>query len=1011
MDYRIPLYVKKEAAMKSPIHCKRIIESHRALMTALVVIMLCNLLPLGRSVAAIGKRETVAPSSPAGFAAPPAPDQPTTARLSVAHSKLPIMFEANLGQTDPQVKFLSRGAGYTIFLTPTEAVVLLSRGQLIDSKARSRMRRPTNSVPDTTQAVLRMKLAGGAGEPHVIGLEELRGKSNYFIGSDPEKWRTDVPLYARVQYKAIYPGIDLVYYGNQGELEYDFVVGAGADPAQIRLSFDGAQKIRTDANGDLVLKTPGGEVRQRKPHVYQQVEGVKKEVKGRYVLKGRREVGFALAGYDREKPLIIDPVLSYATYLGGDLDDAAQGIAVDSNGYAYVTGYTYSINFPVKNAFQSNLTRYYWTVPDWEPRKGQDAFITKFDPSKAGADSLVYSTFLGGSHEELGHGIAVDSNGNAYVTGLTKSMDKAGTDEHEAEFPVVNAFQEHLNPGDNADNPCYNSDAFVTKLSAAGNALLYSTYFGGGGEDKGYAIAVDSFGNAYVAGVTYGGCDSLPGSKFFLRDPFEPSYPGDQNGFVAKFNTFASGDASLIFSTMLGGGPNRGDTCYGIAVTPSGGNIYVTGSTIALNFPTKNAYQPQKSNGEDAFLTVFNDTRPLSLLYSTYLGGTGASGNSSGAAIAIDSSGNAYVTGLGAYPFRTRNPVPGTLATGPFVSKINPFLVGDASLIYSTGLAAGFASQQGKAIAVDADGYAYVTGFVDRPGGILTKDPIQPYGGGNYDAFVAKLSPAGNDLVYSTYLGGSGVEQGLGIATDVAGNTYVAGFTHSINFPTTPGAYCGTKPPSISSLYTMDAFMAKLTDKRADLVITTTASPDPVVTGSNLTYTITVTNLGPDPARTVIVTDDLAPEVGFVSSTPATTGSYDSRMIRFDSLAAGASVSITIDAMVSCFASDGTIITNTATVTSLTIDPDTGNNSASLETIASNPPPEITCPADIVTTSPIVNYRMPTVVDNCLGLMMTRCSPPSGSTFPVGTTEVICVISDAGGNGSRCSFSVTVRGN
>ena len=1009
--------------MKSPKYCRRISESRRALMAALVVVMLSNLLPLCGDVAARGRRETAVVFPHFGAAppvtgersremvAPSAPDQNTTARVNIEHSKLPIMFEANLGQTDPQVKFLSRGADYAVLLTPAEAVVLLSRRQLSNNHVRSRMRRSTNSAPGSTQAVLRMRLVGGAAEPQVIGLEQLRGKSNYFIGSDPEKWRTEVPLYARVQYKAVYQGIDLVYYGNQRELEYDFVVAAGADPAQIRLSFDGAQKIRTDAKGDLLIKTPGGEVRQHKPLIYQEVDGVKEEVKGRYVLRGRHEVGLALAGYDRNKPLIIDPVISYASYLGGSETDAAQAIAVDSNGYAYVTGYTYSTTFPSKNGFQPNLARYFPPPANSEPWKGLDAFVTKFDPSKAGADSLVYSTFLGGTFNDYGYGIAVDSDGNAYVTGSTRSVDTTATPEHEAEFPVANAFQPHLNNGGlNYPQSCYCSDAFLTKLNAAGNALLYSTYFGGSGTDMGRAIAVDSFGNAYVAGETDGEGAHLPGYEFPLRQAFQSS-DNDQNGFVAKFNTFGSGDSSLVFSTMLDGGPNTGDYCNGVAVTPSGGNIYVTGNTVSPNFPTRNGYQPVKGPGTSAFITVFNDTRPLSLLYSTFLGASSGNIASYGNAIAVDSSGNAYVTGLGGYPFPTRNPLPGTLPTGPFVAKINPFLAGDASLIYSTGLAASFASQQGMGIAVDANDYAYVTGYADRPSGIVTKNPIQPYGGGNYDAFVAKLNPAGNDLIYSTYLGGSGVDQGLGIASDVSGNAYVAGLSESTNFPTTPGAYCGTKPPSSAAHYTMDAFVAKISHKLANLLITTTASPNPVVTATNLTYTISVTNLGPDPAKGIIVTDNLAPEVSFVSSTPATTGSYNSRSIWFDSIAVGATESFTIDAMVSCFASDGRVITNTATVTSLTHDPDTGNNSASLETIASNPPPEITCPADIVSTSPVVNYPMPTVVDNCLGMRMPKCSPSSGTTFPIGTTVVTCVVSDAGGNSSKCSFTVTVEGS
>ena len=383
----------------------------------------------------------------------------TRARVSKAFGKVPLHFEANRAQTDPRVQFLARGGGYTLFLTPTETVLVLTR------------------------TVVRMTALGANPEPRASGQAELPGKANYFRGNDRRKWDTNVPTYARVRYRDLYPGIDLIYYGTQGQLEYDFVLAPGADAGQVVLRFEGADKIEVDGHGDLVLQTATGALRQRKPVLYQQGADGRRAVAGGYVLKGADRVGFQVGGYDRSRPLVIDPVLVYSTYLGGSGDDFFGRIAVDDSGSAYVTGGTRSADFPTTpGTVQAAL------------RGTLDAFVTKLDPT---GTAIVYSTYLGGSGDrfgtgDAGSGIAVDSDGNAYVTGGTFSAD----------FPTTpGAFQTTLGGL---------SDAFVTKLDPTGSALVYSTYLGGRANtvstgEGGSGIAVDVDGNAYVTGTTENG--------------------------------------------------------------------------------------------------------------------------------------------------------------------------------------------------------------------------------------------------------------------------------------------------------------------------------------------------------------------------------------------------------------------------------------------------------------------------------------------------------------------------
>ena len=437
-------------------------------------------------------------------------------------------FEPNRGQSGEVAKFLARGPGYALFLTHTELVLSLRRG----GPAETTEPPDPNFVgpPETPNqpAVLRLGFVGANPKPVIEGLEPLGGHSNYFLGNDPAKWRTGIPHYGRVRVKELYPGIDLVLYGNPQQLEYDFVVAPGADPGQIRLSLSGAEAVRLDAAGDLVLDLPGGTLTQRAPTVYQDHDGERRLVEGGYRLLSPSEeqsgavpelafapntpalIGFQVAAYDPDAALVIDPELVYSTYLGGSDDDHGYDIAVDAAGNAYVTGATWSSDFPTANALYPS-----YGGGDW------DAFVAKLN---ADGTALVYSTYLGGSGTDHGYGIAVDGAGNAYVTGDTGSLD----------FPTANAL--YPNIGGTAD-------AFVTKLNADGTALVYSTFLGGGGVENGYGIAVDAAGNALVTGRT--GSPDFP-----IANALYPAQVGGFDAFVAKLD--ANGTA-LVYSTYLGG--------------------------------------------------------------------------------------------------------------------------------------------------------------------------------------------------------------------------------------------------------------------------------------------------------------------------------------------------------------------------------------------------------------------------------------------------------------------------
>ena len=695
-------------------------------------------------------------------------DGTISVQVSEIYGKLPLHFEANHGQTDEQVKFLARGNRHTLFLTPSEAVLVLTkREQTAIGKVQAARLRPEERG-QVTRTVLRMAFVDANPRPRLEGREELSGKANYFVGNDSSTWRTNVPTYAKIRYPNLYPGIDLIYYGSQRELEYDFVVRPGADPKRILLDFRGADKLEVDAQGDLVLHTPAGVIRQRKPDIYQEVDGARREIAGGYMLKGGRRVGFQVATYDVSRPVVIDPTLLYSTYLGGSGFDGVDGagIAVDASGNAYVTGFTTSTNFPTTpGAFQITFGGV------------ENAFVTKLNPTGSG---LVYSTYLGGSTGlggggDEGLGITVDASGNAYVTGVT----------HSTNFPTtLGAFQAVLG-GD--------QDAFVTKLSPTGSALVYSTYLGGLDQDEGFGIAVDSLGNAYVSGFT--------ASTNFPTTPaaFQTALGGGfGDAFVAKLDPTGS---ALVYSTYLGGVDF--DAGFGIALDTSS-NAYVTGFTASTNFPTTPGAFQTVFTGGDAFVAKLDPTGSA-LVYSTLLGG---SFDDRGQGIAVDAAGNAYVTGsTQSADFPT---TPGAFQTtfggggDAFVTKLTPT---GSGLVYSTYLG-GNDDDEGLAIAVDISGNAYVTGFTISATFPTTPGAFQTTLGGGGDAFVTKLNHTGSSLVYSTYLGGSGEEAGLGIAVDALPNpnAYVAGTTQSSDFPTTPGAFQTTFGGA------EDAFVAQITE-------------------------------------------------------------------------------------------------------------------------------------------------------------------------------------------------------
>ncbi|MCP5108009.1 MAG: hypothetical protein GY950_31760, partial [bacterium] len=664
----------------------------------------------------------------------------------IHHREFPLHFIANKGQVNEKAAYYARAAGYTLWLTKEGFVFDSVKKTEIKKKLPHSPHSPHSThSPKTTRDVSRLIFVGAGKNPVLIPLEEAALKVNYFIGNDGSKWHTNVPTSMAVLYKGLYKNIDLKVYGIEKQIEYDWIVNPGGNPGDIRFQYKNVKGTRIDEKGNLLIETDSGELMHKKPVCYQRrglIYQTRIEVTGRFKKTGENTYGFEVGDYDKRTELVIDPVvLAYSTYLGGGLNEQGRAIDVDGSGCVYVTGRTFSTNFPTQDPYQGALVG-----------PAADVFVTKIDTTQGGGASLIYSTYLGGDSADLGHGIAVDAGGNAYVTGYTGGSD----------FPVTNQYQ-----GDQGGD-----DVFLTKIAADGASLLYSTYLGGGSFEEGLDIAVDGSGNAYVTGFTNS-------TLFPTRNQNQANQTG-LDAFVTKIDTTQSGDASLIYSTYLGGG----DTDQGNRIAVDGsGNAYVTGSTLSTNFPTKSPYQSNQT-GWDAFVTKIDTTQSggASLIYSTYLGWDGLD---EGFGIAVDGSGRAYVTGFtDSTDFPTLNPYQtNQTGTDVFVTKI---AAGGSSLVYSTYLGGGN-DDYSYGLAIDGSGNAYVTGYTTSTGfPILNQNQSDP-ADSNTDAFVTKIDTTqsgGASLIYSTYLGGGDGEEGRAIAVDAGGNAYVAGYTTSMNFPT-----------------------------------------------------------------------------------------------------------------------------------------------------------------------------------------------------------------------------------
>jgi len=674
--------------------------------------------------------------------------------LGVNYSDLPLSFEMNRGQTGAQARFISRPKGYALYLTDSEAV----------------FRFPGNSHS------VSMKLSGANRTVRASGSGPLPGIVNYLLGGDSSKWLTKVPTYSKVEYSGVYPGIDLTFYGKQSQLEYDFNVAPGADPDLIRLQFSHVKTLRMNRRGDLLVLTRRGRLVLHKPTVYQRSENERVAVDGQFRLLAGNAVGFRLGAYDRSKEVVIDPTLSYATYLGGPsagLGSPLGGIAVDQAGNAYVTGEDIFPDFPVTpGAFQTGVSF---------GKVAFTAFVTKLNAS---GTALVYSTYLGGSGGDSGWAIAVDAAGHAYVGGTTSSTD----------FPTTTgAFQEKAPFVGVAQTT---GSGFIAELSADGTSLVYSTYLGpflAGGLQ---GIAIDAAGEVFATGAA--NSTAFPTTA----GAFQTTFPGGCGVFVTKLN--ASG-AALVYSTFIdGSGPAPGDDASSGIAVDTAGSAYITGTTFSKDFPvTSGAYQTSPSS---SFVTKLS-ADGKSLVYSTFLGGK--SGGVTASAITIDGGGNAYVVGgAGGSDFPVTT---GAFQTQPkgdtFLTKLNPTGTG---LVYSTYLgASGYATN----VAVDGSGNAYVTGVAQNGGLLVTSDAFQK--STNTGAYLFEMNPMGTAPVYATYLGNnfnsgfsksdSSFVAGPVIALDSSESVYLAGCCGTV--PVTSGAF--QTQPRGSNPQNPNGFIAK----------------------------------------------------------------------------------------------------------------------------------------------------------------------------------------------------------
>jgi len=909
-------------------------------------------------------------------------------------SQLPLLFEPNLGQvnssqSDSAVKFLARGSGYSLFLDSEGATLALRTPAHAGSAAR------TESV--------RMKLAGASPSARIAGTDLLPGKSNYFIGNDRSKWRSNIPQFARVSYEDVYPGINLVFYGKQGQLEYDFQVAPGADPSQAQLEFDGAQKVEL-SSGSLILKGHGGSLLFAAPSVYQEIDGRRQPVEGRFALRASNRVGFEVGPYDHTRELIIDPVLTYATFFGGTGNDQFPSVTVDILGNIYLTGSTTSPNLPVFDAYQSAL----------DTPTSQNIFVLELNP-QAGTGGIEYLTYLGGNGTDSSVGIGVDGS-TIYVAGTTTSTN----------FPTTQtAYQTGPKLGSTGPQHVFVSELLPT----ASNQLVYSTYLSGSGADIASGMTIDTAGNVYVTGTTTSTivctpttvvCDSgtltnqFPASATPEAQPFQAISRGAPiQFFVTKLNTAVTGTGagigSIAYSTYFGGGaPSNAIAVGGGIAVDTTGNIYFTGTTNFIytgtspvtDFPILNAYQPcldqppplvivtglpvcnnTTDTATDAFVAKLNNptnTQATQLAWSTYFGGANAE---TGTGIVVDAgAANVYITGSTSSsnfilnttisnfaPFQLclddppspTNPNPTSQANCPtianpvsnaYVARFNNISGTSTTtapvveaLTYFSYLG-GTGGDAGLAITVDPASDALITGYT------RSEDfPVFPFTGviqgtnlslasPPQNAFFGRLNTAtlqGQSAVgaYVTYFGGTGTDQGTGIAIDQNLNTYFAGDTTS---PTFQQPLNGLQTSNGGPPGTFDTFVVQL-GTAADLAITNAQLSIPTLSnqvpvGTQVSTQYTISNNGPDLATNVVVLGTIPTGTTFDSAS-ATSGSCSSTVTTggvactISSMQAGSTATVTV--VLTANAPGG--YQSSASVSSANnIDPKPGNNSGSI---------------------------------------------------------------------------------
>jgi hypothetical protein len=808
----------------------------------------------------------------------------SSAQLQASLARLPMSFEPNQGQTDTGVKFLAHGNGYGLSLMPSEAVLTLPQG----------------SPAGLQQATVEMQLAGANLQSEMVGTEQLAGHSNYFIGNDSSRWLRNIPQFGRVQYRGVYPGIDLSFYGNQNRLEYDFEVSPGSDAQQIELNFKGATNVSVASNGDLVLGLEGRELRFQAPHIYQKSSAGVQTVAGSFVLRGKNSAGFEVGPYDRSRALVIDPVLAFSSYLGGTGDESCSAIigatagfvphcpsiAVDSGGRIYVAGATKSTG------------TFSGVTPNTTNTTGgtQNVFISRISLSSSGGvttSSLDYVTYIGGSTGaasviQYPAGIGVDSGFNVYVAGTTNASNYPTT---------ASAFQ-------TAPVSIGNNHAFVSEIDSTGSVNVYSTYLSGNGVDTASNMALDSQGRVYVIGTTTS--SNFPTTIGALQPTFPAGVTGDQF-FFSKVDTAFNTTNSLQYSTYIGGTtPSNGIVTGGAVAVDASFNVYLAGGTNFTDMGTPqpwivNAYQAGPQGGLDVWAAKLNappaNVQQYTLAYGTYFGG---SGDDVAYGVASDGT-DTYITGsttstnitvpTTTLPFQkcldqpppNTTPCPsGVTASDAFVAKFGVPAVsgttqGTVPLDYFSYLG-GTLQDVGLGIAADTLGNAYVTGLTAGSFPV-TSDAFQgTYGGGADDAFVARLNTTGTTTTTNTstvsYLGGSGKDVGTSIALDSSLKTYVTGETAG-TFPTKfplsgGGSLLGPRDAFVAQLGPNTALLSMPQTTSANALpacgaANPTVSPSPVGVGSPVTFTYYIYNTG-DPVAGVVFTDSLGLNSGSTSA-------------------------------------------------------------------------------------------------------------------------------------------------